>query len=468
MKNIRDIAKVTTAVLMVLLMMAGCSEDDISAAESKGTEQSDTPLSFDVAEVVEAQTRSGGAGTIDYSVLSKSGYAFGVVAGAPLSWTNQQVKYVDDAGTTNPGTSFFYPSKWRYWTSDSEIKYWNEHINGAAVDFYAYAPYVASPEAESKGITGINSENKTVTYAINPTIGQGVDLLWGVNGKTGLPWENTTYTATGDGKQPTGGPVLFTFRHALSAIGFRAQVMINQENITTDFTDQSSMSGVLWTAVSGGGNYKVTIKKIELSGNFHPDGALSLDNSTKNEPKWSKTDATEQTLTVANSQIVASMRHTTEGTTTESSSTGKDDTNVDTSDDSDAKTIMTTNTITGISQDVQQQVVVNDDNGKESCFFVIPRDGGNYTLKLYWCVSAKLPNETTYIAEDHESTINISNLDLKAGTKYLLTFVIGLKLIGLTVTATDWVTSTDDADVTIEHGTSANESLAKQSTLVFE
>ena len=406
-----------------------------------------------MAAVVEAQTRSGGEGTIDYSVLSKSGYAFGVVAGAPLSWTNQQVKYVDDTGTTNPGTSFFYPSKWRYWTSDSEIKYWNEHINGAAVDFYAYAPYVASPEAESKGITGINSENKTVTYAINTTIGQGVDLLWGVNGKTGLPWENTTYSDAGTKESPklaTGGPVLFTFRHALSAIGFRAQVMINQENITTDFTDQSSMSGVLWTAVSGGGNYKVTIKKIELSGNFHPDGTLSLDNSTKNMPNWtSKTAATSQTLTVQNSQIVARMKHPHANATTSEGS-----------GDSDAKTIMTSTTITGVSQNVQQPVVVNDANGKESCFFVIPRDGGNYTLKLYWCVSAKLPNETTYIAEDHESTINISSLELKAGTKYLLTFVIGLKLIGLTVTATDWIVAEDNANITIEHGTSASESLA--------
>ena len=139
---------------MVMLVAAGCSKED-PAAEQQGTqlaEQQGEPLSFDVAEVVETQTRSGGAGTIDYSVLSKSGYAFGVVAGAPLNWTNQQVKYVDNAGTTNPGTAFFYPSKWRYWTSDNDIKYWNEHINGGAVNFYAYAPYVASPSG-TEGIT---------------------------------------------------------------------------------------------------------------------------------------------------------------------------------------------------------------------------------------------------------------------------------------------------------------------------
>ena len=202
---------------------------------------------------------------------------------------------------------------------------------------------------------------------------------------------------------------------------------------------------------------------IELTGNFHPDGTLSLDNSTKNEPNWtSKTTATNQTLTVENSKIVASIRHTTDGASTESATEGKDDTDNETSNDSDAKIIMTDDDVTGISQSVQQQVVVDDTNRKESCFFVIPSAASNYTLKLYWCVSAKLPNEQTYIAEDHENTINISNLELKAGTKYLLTFVIGLKLIGLTVDATDWVVGEDNANITIEHGTSASESLVKK------
>ncbi len=448
-------------LLALTALLTCCTNDDVTTEQTAAKQGA--PLSFDVAEVVEEQTRSGSAGNIDYSVLSKSGYGFGVIAGAPLSWDNKQVKYVDNAGTNvNPGSAFFYPSKWRYWTSDNEIKYWNKDINGAAVDFYAYAPYVASP-AEGTGITSISGTN--VSYAINTNITQGVDLLWGVNGSTGLPWKKTTYTATGDGKLPTGGPVLFTFRHALAAIGFRTQVMINQENITTDFEDESAIAGVLWNSdVTKRGNYKVTIKKIELIGNFHPSGTLSLDNGTKNEANWSKTAATEQTLTVSadpdgddnsdDGQIVASMRHPHAKTTTTDGEGGSD---------SDAKTIMTSATITGVSQDVQQQVAVNDGNDKESCFFVIPSVARNYTLKLYWCVSAILPdNETeTYIAEDHENTINISSLELKAGTKYLLTFVIGLKLIGLTVEATDWNTENVNAQITIEHGTSASESLAK-------
>lgn len=463
-------------LLALTALLTCCTSDDVTTEQTAAKQGA--PLSFDVAEVVEEQTRSGSAGNIDYSVLSKSGYGFGVIAGAPLSWDNKQVKYVDDAGTNvNPGSAFFYPSKWKYWTSDNEIKYWEEDINGAAVNFYAYAPYVESPSG-STGITEINSTDKTISYHINPTIGQGVDLLWGVNGSTGLPWEKTTYSDAGtkqDPNLPTGGPVLFTFRHALAAIGFRTQVMINQENITTDFEDKSAIEGVLWSddPEKWSGNYKVTIKKIELIGNFHPSGTLSLDNGTKNVANWtSKATEEAQTLTVSadpdgdgnsdDGQIMASIRHphakakTTEGV-------GGDDT--------DAETIMKSATIIGVSQDaiigvsqdVQQQVAIDDANGKESCFFVIPSDARNYTLKLYWCVSAKLPDIETerYIAEDHVNTINISSLELKAGTKYLLTFVIGLKLIGLTVEATDWNTENVNAQITIEHGTSASESLAK-------
>ena len=449
--------------LMVMLVAAGCSKEN-PAAEQLDTQQGE-PLSFDVAEVVESQTRSGAAGSIDYSVLSKSGYGFGVIA-SQLGWTNQQVKYVPDAGTTNPGSAFFYPSKWRYWTSKSDIKYWLSDIHNKtaspieSVDFYAYAPYVASPSG-SDGITAISGTN--VSYAINTTVGAGVDLLWGVNGTTGKPWKGTTYTATGEGKQPTGGPVLFTFRHALAAIGFRVQSMIGKDNDLSDLDDESAIAGVL----RSGGNYKVTIKKIELTGYFHPSGTLSLDNSKEDTPNWTyKTDAASQTLTVTNSQIVESMRHLHDkATTTGSSETIDTDDNPD--NDSDAKKIMSDKTNNGVSQKANQQVVVNDGNGHEKYFLVIPcEETGtghhhDFTVTLHWCVSAVLP-DGNYVSEDHVNTINITDLKLIAGTKYLFNFIINLKLIGLEVTATDWRETSETTSVIIEHGTSASESLARE------
>lgn len=445
---------------MVMLVAAGCSKEN-PAAEQLGTQQGE-PLSFDVAEVVESQTRSGAAGSIDYSVLSKSGYGFGVVA-TQLGWTNQQVKYVPDEGTTNPGSTFLYPSKWRY---DGDVKYWIKDINGVAVDFYAYAPYVTTASltpTPSDGITAIDGTD--VSYAINTTVGAGVDLLWGVNGKTGKPWKGTTYTATGEGKQPTGGPVLFTFRHALAVIGFRVQSMIGKDNDLSDLDDESAIAGVL----RSGGNYKVTIKKIELSGYFHPSGVLSLDNSTEdtpntpNTPNWTdKADATSQTLTVSSdpdgngnnsdSEIAAAIRHPHANATTTAI---------------EAATIMSDKTNNGVSQEANQQVVVNDGNGHEKYFLVIPCEetgsGHNhdYTLTLHWCVSAVLPNGN-YVSEDHVNSIDIKDLKFAPGTKYMFNFVINLKLIGLEVTATDWRETSETTSVIIEHGTSASESLVRE------
>jgi len=443
-----------TAMMLAGLALAGCSQDNEPATGTKATEPG-APLSLDVAEVVERTTRSGSAGSIDYSVLSKSGYGFGVVA-SELGWTNQQVKYVDDAGTTAPGSAFFYPSKWRY---TGDVLYWLKDIHEKTgsriekVNFYAYAPYVTTASltpTPSNGITAISGH--TIDYAINGDITQGVDLLWGVRGETGLPWENTTYTDKTGSNQPTGGPVLFTFRHALSAIGFRVQSMIGQKNDLDNLDDQSAIAGVL----RSGGNYKVTIKKIELEGDFHPRGTLDLDNTAKNEPKWTPAAATSKTLTVSadpnednnnnDSQIVDTLKHLHAKTETSAG---------------DATTIMDQSSH-GVSQEPQQQVVANDASGREPFFLVIPSATRNYTLTLHWCVSAMLPDKTTYVSEDHVSPITIENLELKAGTKYIMTFVIGLKLIGLTVTATDWQETTENTEVIIEQGTSASESLARE------
>ncbi len=427
--------------VLMLLTVAGCSKDDTLQSESLATTRSDA-LIMDVAEVVETKTRGGAAGSIDYAHLALNTHGFGVIS-PDLVWYNHKVSYADD-GTTNPGSAFLYPSKWSY---AGELKYWNAIMtaNPEGVDFYAYAPWVdTSSSLGTTGITGVTSAS--VSYTISTDITTGVDLLWGVKGTTGLPWENTTYAMTG-------GPVLFTFRHALAAIGFRIQAMIGQENNLEDLDDESALAGVL----RAGGNYKITVKKVELSGNFHPSGVLNLDNVIANTPNWSsKADATAQTLTVnadpngdndnTDSQIVSSMKHLHAKATTTTA---------------EAKTIMDDVTNNGVSQEPQQQMVA-DAGGQEPLFFVIPSGARDYTLTLHWCVNAVYPDGTTYVTEDRVTPITLKDLELVAGTKYLMTFVIGLKLISLEVTATDWNIAYENADVLIEHGTSASESLSKR------
>ena len=398
-------------MLAAVTMLAACSTDSENAAPQPADKG--TPITL-AAAVEGGATRSGSAGSIDYEQLTTTG--FGVFASSPLSWENLSVTYNGPTPAENPGSVFDYPGSWTY----GELKYWNKDASGGPVDFYAYAPYVSAGSGTS-GITGISGTS--VTYAIATTPSESVDLLWGVKGSTGLPWTGTTYANTG-------GPVLFTFRHALAAIGFHVQAMIDQTNDTGDLGDASAVSGIIGTASSP---YKITIKQVSISGNFYPNATLSLKNETPYTPSWSSYGTLgENTLTVSNSLINSAFRHT------------------DTASELAA--------MTGITQQAQQKLI--NPATPEQLFFVIPNSTQqNYTVTIDWCVSHKT-GESTYSAEDHTSTINVNGLALAAGNRYYINMVFGLKTVNLTVTADDWTSEPKDVTVKIEHGTSASESLA--------
>lgn len=400
-------------------------------ADNEGTAESPQGTAITLSATVEGQnTRAGSTGVIDYSTLARTDYGFGVFSTSSsegfTSWLdNTKVSYNGSERPTvaNPEDLYLYPRNWTY----EDTKYWKEDTK---ISFYAYAPYVAA--GSGTGITDVSRNtagDPTVTYTIATTPDAGVDLLWGINGDTGLPWTDATL-------KQTGGPILFTFRHALAAIGFHVQAIIDQDNNTADLTDELEVANLL----GDGGRYKITVKKLTISGNFYPTGVLNLKNTTPNEPLWEDLgSATNTTLKVNNDLINAAFRHP-EGSTTE--------------------TIMTTNSLTGITQSAQQLLIANHTTtGKEQCFFVIPNTERDYTVTLNWCISGKAA-DGTYVAEDRTSTINVYDLALQAGFKYYLNFVVGLRTLRLDVTATDWTNTPVPANVTIEHGTSANSSLA--------
>lgn len=267
MKNeMRHIARLLAA-LMVLL--TSCTADDEQPVTDE-PEAAATPITL-AATVEGAVTRSGSTGNIDYSVLASSDYGFGVFA-SQLGWTNQKVSYNGPTPAENPGSIFAYPGSWTY----GDLKYWKKDVNGGSVDFsvdfYAYAPYVESPALESTGITNVSGTSVDYTIGTNPD--NCVDLLWGVNGSTGTPWTGTTY-------EQTGGPVLFTFHHALTAIAVEVKSNIDE------FED-----------------YTLGVYNVTLNGEFYPSATLSLANSTPNAPAWSNHKAlANNTLTITGAQI---------------------------------------------------------------------------------------------------------------------------------------------------------------------
>lgn len=411
---------ILSLLLLTTLLSVGCSNDDTPKTGNK------TPITFAV-NMEDYTTRTYTSGCIDYSILADAGfgvYAYGLSGG---NWYNREVSYIGETPTSTPTSITMYPGNWSYGTEED----WGEQ----SVSFYTYAPY-GTNQCVSALSPASGTADPTLTYTIATDPTQSVDLLWGINNTTGKPWTNATLANTG-------GPVLFTFYHALAAIGFHVQAMVDKTNNTSNYTDISEVANLLDTS----GKYKITVKKLTLSGNFYSTATLNLNNTTERTPAWDKDNEnlTAQTLTVNNSLINADFKHPDDATTTPEKAT----------------TIMSDNTLPGITQDAQQLLIANNAADKEQCFFVIPNDAQDYTVSIDWCISGQAP-DNSYIFEDRTSTINIPSLTLEAGTKYYLNFVIGLRSLQLNVTATDWSGTSQDITTTIEHGTSANSSLAPQ------
>ena len=412
-------------MLLAAVLVTGCSEND------------EQPVAGDAitldAQVIQPVTRAGGTACIDYSVLARTGYGFGVYAYGLTAgdWHNKQVTY--NGSESDPvqdlGSVHLHSGNWTYGTPVD----WKDQT----VSFLAYAPYVAAGSG-STGITAVSGsdvDNTLVTYAIATSPDQCVDLLWGVRETTKLPWLNTR-------KGTAGGNVTFTFHHALSAIGFHVQAMIDKENDLDDFGDVSDVDALLGTV------YKVTIKQMTLSGNFFPSAQLNLNNTSAGVPRWvtGAPASAANTLTVGNTLVNAAFRHPDVVTPTTSTT---------------AEAIMTGG-MTGMTQAAEQRVIIpHATTNAEQCFFVIPNNEvQNYTLTIDWCVSRH--SNGTYTAEDHTSVLNIpsTELPLAPETKYYINLVFNLKTVRFNITATDWTDTPVPVGVTIEHGTSASESLA--------
>ena len=449
-------------ILMLLtavgVWLTACSDDEGTPSV---TDETGRAIVLD-ARVADMETRAGQTGTMDYSVLSQTGFgvfAYGPTAAdyspqaAPDLFDGTKVSYIGSVTPAhNPTDIYYYSGNWSY---DGDVKYWPSADQVAQkISFFTYAPYVSAEDIDANSSTGITAvtanadEDPKVTYTIGEYLSQCVDLLWGINQTTKLPWKDQTLA-------DTGGPILFTFHHALSAIGFHVQAIIDKDNDLSDFTDESNVAGMLGES----GNYKITIKKLTLAGNpgFHRSAVLNL-NSTKDgngKPvaNWGGHSGTVEMLTVRNGSVNASFRHPFSSDPIDYS---------EATDESKATAIMATTSLPGVTQQAQQLLIANTTPGnKEQCFMVIPHTAADYTLTLDWCICGKtLENKYAWI--DRQSVINISDLELKSGIKYYLNLVIGLKTLKLNVTAQDWVEEPKEVEVIVEHGTSASSSLVRK------
>lgn len=471
MHNFRMKIRKTSYILGVMTMLlAGCAgEDSLMTADEPNTRTSDNVITLGVKEVKSPVTRAQHTGVMNFAELETTGFGVYGYEGTDaynastsefeLFAPNTHVTFISDG--TPPTTNLDIPGNWKYTETSEGLKEWKA---GKKYTFFAYAPYMSAGEGIYGTDAGINSistgaGDPTIQYTVATDPAKSVDLLWGVrtdtSDKTGLPWIDIQ-------KGQTTSAVLFTFYHALCAIGLHAQVMVDQENDTDNLGDLSQLG-----TIGKADGCKVTLKSIRITPAgipahddveavaavpFHKSGVLNLNNTTQHEPNqhepnqheptqhepnWSSTEGTLANLVLNSAATIEAGLL--DPNPTENKNYG----------------VMANASVPGIVESANTQHIIKDDN----LFMLIPQAAQDYDITIEYFLTYK--TEAGYHREAKTGTAKIKNLELAAGMKYYLNLVFGLTTFKLNVMATDWVGETINPTVVIETGTSAGNSLAK-------
>ena len=431
---------------MTALLLTACSEESATVGQTEDIAAAENVIVLGVKEVVAPETRAEQQkGSIDFTKLTETGFGvygyendgYDPSSSEPTLFGGANKKVTFVSGGTAPTTSLDHPGSWEY----DGTKTW---AAGKKYTFFAYAPYMAEG-GDAPGITSVSVGNgdPTIGYTVAENPASSVDLLWGVRTDTseesGLPWIDVQ-------KGQTASAVLFTFYHALCAVGFHAQVIVDQKNDQNNLDDISKL-GTLGKA----DGCKVTLKSITITPttSLYKSGVLNLNNTTAHQPLWpEKTGTIDKLVLNSASTIDAKLL---------------DPNPSDFSDANPSNTgVMSNTSVPGITESANTQTIIKDDN----LFMLIPQEKQNYTISIEYFLTYK--TETGYHRESKIGTATIENLELVAGVKYYINLVLGLTTFKVTVDANDWTEKTQNTTVAIETGTSASQSLAKQSTLVFE
>ena len=424
------------------MLLAACSEESATVGQTEDIAAAENVIVLGVKEVVAPETRAEQQkGSIDFTKLTETGFGvygyendgYDPSSSEPTLFGGANKKVTFVTGGTAPTTSLDHPGSWEY----SGTKKWTA---GKKYTFFAYAPYMAEG-GDAPGITSVKTDDTagdpTIGYTVAENPASSVDLLWGVRTdtkeKSGLPWIDVQ-------KGQTASAVLFTFYHALCAVGFHAQVIVDQKN------DQDNLDDISRLGTIGDPNgCKVTLKSITITPttSLYKSGVLNLRNTTAHQPLWpEKTGTIDKLVLNSASTIDAKLL---------------DPNPSDFSDANPSNTSVMSNTsVPGITESANTQTIIKDDN----LFMLIPQEKQNYTISIEYFLTYK--TETGYHRESKIGTATIENLELVAGVKYYINLVLGLTTFKVTVDAGDWTEETQNTTVAIETGTSASESLARK------
>ena len=245
--------------MATMVLSTGCSNDEVVNDYSP-----ENAIQFGTYVGRDAQSR---AHSIEVNELAEEGFGvfayytekipFANFTTAPNFMKNQLVHGVKTGTGQNTAYS---PTEWTY----TPLKYWPNNKDHM-VTFLAYAPYEAN-----KTIKG--GTNSTITYTIPTDVAEQKDILYvDQNSST-----QDNYPPTIDmKKQNVENTVHFHFLHALSRIGFDAEVMVDAVNSdkTGEENDGNEQDKVNLDAAT-----TITINSVKLVGKFYSGGDLVLTN----------------------------------------------------------------------------------------------------------------------------------------------------------------------------------------------
>lgn len=440
--------------ISIALLLAGCTNDDDTHPAVSA--QDANVITLGVKEVVSPVSRAQHTGSMDFTQLKSTGFGVygykGEYSSSPTptlfadNASNTHVTWV--SGGTDPTTTLVHPGSWKYAETAANQKEW---VTTDKYTFFAYAPYMADASNSGPGITSVKTDveagDPTISYTVATNPAESVDLLWGVRTdtkeKSGLPWIDLQ-------QGQTNSAVLFTFYHALCAIGVHAQVIVDQQNRLTDIDDESHLG-----TIGKADGCKVTLKSITITPAgttspvtaavpLHKSGVLNLNNTTAHQPLWQDHSGTISSLVIEGTVIDPKLL----------------DPHTDDEDDYEVMTSATYDTeVPGVTESANTQTVIAGDK----LFMHIPQAAQDYDLTVEYFLTYK--TESGYHRELLTGTAKVKDLELVAGVKYYLNLVFGLTTFKLNVTATDWEGEILNKSVVIETGTSASSSLAKQTSI---
>ncbi len=434
--------------IAVGLLLTGCTSDEEQSGNVLGN---DNAIVLGVKEVKSPESRAQHTGSMNFTELEGTGFGvygykgtYNNESSTPTLFAggaNTQVTFI--AGGTEPTTTVVHPGNWKYAATKEALRKWEKDEK---YTFFAYAPYMSAGEGTQGTDAGINTistgnGDPTIAYTVAADPAQSVDLLWGLRSDNGLPWKDVTSTTSA-------GSVMFTFYHALCAIGYHAQVIVDKDNNLTDIEDASGIAAI-------GTDCKVTIKSITLepnnanskSGLFYQTGILNLNNTTARTPNWGSLSGSIGSLVLDGDNIDAKIKDPQTGDTPLTSE--------------EITTFMGNASIPGVTQSANTQTVITKDaSGNEQFYMLLPYAAKDYKLTVKYFITYKTGADTYFRSAELTGDADLNDMELKPGIKYYFNMVFGLTTFKLNVLAKDWDGQIINTSVVIENGTSASQSLA--------